>query len=202
MTGATPGPAVTRDPTRARILDAARELFGSQGFDSTTVRQIATRVGIRDAALYHHFRSKREILNAVWDIPNRGVAAFKADGPLNRRRLDQIMNRAITFIAQNDNFQRLTYREILGGDQTALALRQRNRSVLRLTLYEHLCTIHNDDEADIRTEAILAFLTGVTIMGQIRQGQDYKAHSQGRAYMAKVRSTAARLAFEPMAGTG
>lgn len=189
--------APVRDDTRTRILDAARELFGSQGFDSTTVRQIAKRVGIRDAALYHHFRSKREILNAVWDIPNGGVTAFKANGPLTRRRLDQVMRASIDFIAKNDNFQRLTYREILGGDQTALALRQQNRSALRLTVYEHLRTIHEDEEANIRTEAILAFLTGVTILGQIQQGQAYGEYASRPTHLRKVCDTAADLAFGP-----
>ena len=184
-----------RDPTRTRILDAARELFGAQGFDSTTVRQIATRVGIRDAALYHHFKSKREILNAVWDIPNGGVAAFKAQGPLTRARLDEIVRASVDFIAKNDNFQRLTYREILGGDQTALALRQQNRAVLRLTVYEHLRTIHDEAEAEIRTEGILALLTGATLSGQVQHGQRYGSVAGSRRYVTRVCDAAAHLAF-------
>jgi AcrR family transcriptional regulator len=47
---------------RAEILDAAAELFVSQGLAATTTRQIAERVGIRQASLYHHFAGKAEIL--------------------------------------------------------------------------------------------------------------------------------------------
>jgi AcrR family transcriptional regulator len=47
---------------RAQILDAAAELFVSQGLAATTTRQIADRVGIRQASLYYHFAGKDEIL--------------------------------------------------------------------------------------------------------------------------------------------
>lgn len=47
---------------RAEILDAAAELFVSQGIAATTTRQIAERVGIRQASLYYYFAGKDEIL--------------------------------------------------------------------------------------------------------------------------------------------
>ena len=47
---------------REEILDAAAELFISQGFAMTTTRQIAARVGIRQASLYYYFAGKDEIL--------------------------------------------------------------------------------------------------------------------------------------------
>ena len=47
---------------RAEILDAAAELFVSQGPAATTTRQIADRVGIRQASLYYYFAGKDEIL--------------------------------------------------------------------------------------------------------------------------------------------
>lgn len=47
---------------RTEILDAAAELFVSQGLAATTTRQIAERVGIRQASLYYYFAGKDEIL--------------------------------------------------------------------------------------------------------------------------------------------
>ena len=47
---------------RAEILNAAAELFVSQGLAATTTRQIAERVGIRQASLYYYFAGKDEIL--------------------------------------------------------------------------------------------------------------------------------------------
>jgi AcrR family transcriptional regulator len=56
-------PASNADvPPREEILDAAAGLFVSQGLAATTTRQIAGRVGIRQASLYYHFTGKDEIL--------------------------------------------------------------------------------------------------------------------------------------------
>ena len=51
--------------TRARILDAALELFSEHGFEGTTLQQIADRLGFTKAALYYHFRSKDDLLQAL-----------------------------------------------------------------------------------------------------------------------------------------
>ena len=51
--------------TRERILDAALELFVAQGYDGTSLRQIAEQLGVTKAALYYHFESKEDILRAL-----------------------------------------------------------------------------------------------------------------------------------------
>jgi AcrR family transcriptional regulator len=48
--------------TRERILAVANDLFTEQGYEGTSLREIAVRLGITKAALYYHFRSKDEIL--------------------------------------------------------------------------------------------------------------------------------------------
>lgn len=52
------------DP-RAQLLDAAAELFVSQGYAKTSTREIAEAVGIRQASLYYHFSGKDAILAEV-----------------------------------------------------------------------------------------------------------------------------------------
>lgn len=47
---------------RGRLLDAAVELFGSGGYDTTTAAQIAARAGLTKTTLFRHFADKREIL--------------------------------------------------------------------------------------------------------------------------------------------
>ena len=47
------------------IIDAAAELFSSQGYDGTSIRDIAARVGLLPGSIYHHFPSKEEIYVAV-----------------------------------------------------------------------------------------------------------------------------------------
>ncbi|MGU3433283.1 TetR/AcrR family transcriptional regulator [Actinomycetes bacterium M1A6_2h] len=60
--GARKRPGAT---ARDEILDAAAELFTTQGFTNTSTRAIADAVGIRQASLYHHFGTKDDILAAL-----------------------------------------------------------------------------------------------------------------------------------------
>jgi AcrR family transcriptional regulator len=50
---------------REEILDAAAELFTTQGYANTSTRRIADAVGVRQASLYHHFATKDDILDAL-----------------------------------------------------------------------------------------------------------------------------------------
>ena len=47
---------------RERILDVALELFNAQGYDKTSLREIAERLGVTKAALYYHFERKEDLL--------------------------------------------------------------------------------------------------------------------------------------------
>ncbi len=51
--------------TKQEILEASLELFSVQGFEATSISQIAGTVGIRKASLYSHFESKQAILDAI-----------------------------------------------------------------------------------------------------------------------------------------
>lgn len=53
------------DSPRGRVLRAAAYLFHIQGYSRTTVREIAQVVGIQSGSLFHHFKSKEDILCAV-----------------------------------------------------------------------------------------------------------------------------------------
>jgi len=48
--------------TRTRIQEVALELFAARGYDQTSLREIADRLGVTKAALYYHFKTKEEIL--------------------------------------------------------------------------------------------------------------------------------------------
>ena len=51
--------------TKQEILEASLDLFSVQGFEATSISQIADAVGIRKASLYSHFESKQAILDAI-----------------------------------------------------------------------------------------------------------------------------------------
>jgi len=51
--------------TKQKILDTALELFSTKGYKATTVRDIAGEIGIKQSALYNHFKNKDEILETL-----------------------------------------------------------------------------------------------------------------------------------------
>ena len=56
-----------RGNTKEQILDAALDLFSVQGYEATSIAQIADAVGLRKASLYSHFASKQDILDTLVD---------------------------------------------------------------------------------------------------------------------------------------
>ena len=53
------------EPVEEEILAAARELFRTQGFSATSTREIAASAGLRQPTLFHYFKNKAAILNAI-----------------------------------------------------------------------------------------------------------------------------------------
>ena len=51
---------------RARVLDAAVDLFARQGYDATSVAEVVTRAGVAKGGFYHHFASKEALLYEVY----------------------------------------------------------------------------------------------------------------------------------------
>jgi AcrR family transcriptional regulator len=65
--------------TRQRILDAAVDFFYEYGYEKASLQNIADQVGLTKAALYHHFKSKEEILYTIIEkYTNQLVFALKS----------------------------------------------------------------------------------------------------------------------------
>jgi AcrR family transcriptional regulator len=64
-TGRRPGASGTREA----ILRSAREAFGEQGYDKTTIRDVARRAGVDPALVHHYFGSKPDLFTAALDLP-------------------------------------------------------------------------------------------------------------------------------------
>ncbi len=89
--------ALTHDAasTRERILDVALELFSDQGYDGTSLREIAERLGVTKAALYYHFASKEDILMALHMRLHefgKDAMAQLGDEPLTLERWAEILD--------------------------------------------------------------------------------------------------------------
>jgi AcrR family transcriptional regulator len=64
-TGRRPGASGTREA----ILNAAREAFGEQGYEKTTIRDVAGRAGVDPALVHHYFGRKPDLFTAAMDLP-------------------------------------------------------------------------------------------------------------------------------------
>lgn len=80
-------PAGRRERTRARLLACALDLFERQGFEATTVAQIATAAGVTEMTFFRHFASKdRLVVDDPYDpfIAAAVAAQPRTLGPLAR----------------------------------------------------------------------------------------------------------------------
>lgn len=99
------------DSPRGRILRAAAYLFHEQGYAATTVRELATMVGIQSGSLFHHFKSKDDILLGVMEEAIR----------YNTARMEQAAQ-ASTTQAKIQALVRAELESINGNTGTAMAV--------------------------------------------------------------------------------
>jgi len=110
-----------RGSTRERILDVALDLFIEQGYDKTSLREIADCLGFTKAALYYHFERKEDILLAlhlrlhslVPDVLER-LGQYDAASPdvdtwsvLIDHFIDQVLSNRKLFLLHERNFTAL-----------------------------------------------------------------------------------------------
>lgn len=77
--------AERRAATTEAILTAARRLFGTQGFAATTMDEIASGAGVAKGAVYHHFKTKEAVFEAVFDLVSRDLVA-EIDGAVRAEK--------------------------------------------------------------------------------------------------------------------
>jgi AcrR family transcriptional regulator len=65
--------------TRAHLIDTARQMFGTDGYERTSIDAILRESGVAKGALYHHFPSKEALFDAVLDRVVADLAAEAAD---------------------------------------------------------------------------------------------------------------------------
>lgn len=95
----------------------ATRLFGERGYEGASMGDLAERVGLRKASLFHHFSSKEALYGAVLgelvlDVQNAVVTAATSDGSF-AERLDALSDALTTALAKTPNAARLLVREAM-----------------------------------------------------------------------------------------
>jgi AcrR family transcriptional regulator len=133
-----PQAGAEQNSTRERILDIALDLFTEQGYEKTSLRQIAERLGFSKAAIYYHFASKEDILMALhMRLHEFGLGALSRIDPAEMTPADFV-----------NLLERLT--DQILGHRALFVLHERNRAALEELHRDHHDAAHEDLELVFR----------------------------------------------------
>ena len=101
-----------RHDTRARIQRVAVELFSEQGYDKTSLREIAERLDVTKAALYYHFKSKEDIVRSlVEDYMGQvdALIAWAKTLPRTPETRSEILSKYVQIVADGSDVFRMLH---------------------------------------------------------------------------------------------
>lgn len=129
------------EPTIHEIRRVALEMFATRGYDSTSIREVANAVGIRGASMYHHFRSKEEIL---WDLTDTALEELHSSWTEARDALTthDPIDALRAFVGANVRFhaERRTAASLVNAQLNRLNAEHYDLAVARRAAYEHELT--------------------------------------------------------------
>jgi len=105
---------------RDRILAVAGRLFAERGYDQTSVRDIAAELGVANPSLYHHFASKRELLEELLREPMERIQAAVAEAAQldGETRIRRLLHGLLEALEVHEGIA-LTALDVAGGPATA-----------------------------------------------------------------------------------
>ncbi len=121
--------------SRAKLLNAAKQLFAARGFSAASLSEIAAAAGLRKSSLYHHFATKEALYIAVLeklsgDIRDLFIAVQQEAGSYSQR-LEQVTNRVFDYLENNVEAAQILARDMLNEGPF---MRQQGRQAFRETL--------------------------------------------------------------------
>ena len=121
---------------RAEILTAAAELFRARGYRATTLEELARRLGISKKTLYGHFRSKEDLLAAIFHrtmtLVEDGLAAIRASRVAPAEQVREVIRHQVRTVVAEQAFLTVFFAE-----ETNLPGRLRRAIVRRKARYDH-----------------------------------------------------------------
>ncbi|RTH04927.1 TetR/AcrR family transcriptional regulator [Thermus scotoductus] len=174
--------------TRNRILEEAARLFTEKGYEATSVQDLAEALGLSKAALYHHFRSKEEVLyeislQALEGLCRQGERALSEPDP--KVALLRFMEGHARFFEENRPFfvAMLQGLQSLSPEKRAvtIALRDRYEGMLRSILERGMALgVFRPLDVGLTARAILSLLNWM--IRWFRPGGPLRAEEVARFY--------------------
>lgn len=150
--------------TRQRILDAAEGLFGESGYDNTSLRDVAERVGIKEPGIYNHFRNKealyRDVLTRALQ-PLADVISETLNSGLNERVLQDLPGKITDLLSEHPAMPGLFHQALSGksGDAGQVAMEDWLQRLFAQgeSLWEALSVDPASDQKRITLKMIMMF---------------------------------------------
>jgi TetR/AcrR family transcriptional regulator len=108
------------EDTRARVLQAAQELFAEKGFSGTSLALISQRCGISDGLILHHFQSKknlyRQVLETLAGRYTQELVQPQGEAASPQEMMQQTLAASFNFWKQDSAYQRISLWAYLEGE--------------------------------------------------------------------------------------
>jgi AcrR family transcriptional regulator len=179
-----------REETRRRLTRAAQRLFAEQGFERTTVDEIAAAAGLSRRTFFHHFEAKEDVVLSRFDDIERALLDAIRTAPLAMPILE-VAERAVLAALNQLDADEAQLIERLKRDTPALRVRDRGKyERLEHAIAGALAERVGADTVELRTRLDAMLLTGVLRVGH--EGFSDAAAS-GTSFEAHVRQVVATL---------
>ena len=101
-----------REESRRAIIEQALALFGTRGYDATSMKAIAEAAGMSPGLIYHYFDGKERLLHAIFEesMADVGATFAAADrAPTPERRIEALLRACAHTLREHLPFWRLSY---------------------------------------------------------------------------------------------
>jgi AcrR family transcriptional regulator len=199
----TPGDRVSPDPVEAvvvtdrreQILQTAQKLFAEKGFRGTSLNDVANRLGFRQQAVYHYFRSKEEILYELIDRAGQAIATsaqltMDTDTP-PADKLAEIVRNHVRQLLNNIDIFRIQFSELF-------KLRGDRADGLRRDMLDYVRDVADVIEAGQRAGTFVEVpptTQALLILGMCNGITDWYGSAQPTLSVEEIADDAARMAL-------
>jgi len=166
-----------------QILEVARDLIFAEGFSNFTIREVASRVGISEAAIYRHFKSKEELmlalLEALFAPWREAIDKLVAEKLSFARKLEELFHLHLHHLLNERLNPVLFFSEAINPqNQKLLAVMRQNLSYLGQAVAAMVVSalqkkqIRPDVHADALVAAVLGLLQTSVIRWTLQRSTD------------------------------
>jgi AcrR family transcriptional regulator len=174
-----------RETTRLRILDAARELFACDGVEATSVRSIADRCGLTDAAIYYYYPAKQDILDALLVPPSIRPLSALGESKAARAALINQLADFFSSWAENADLLRVLLREGLEGNPATMTFSSEIKDAVEAQLDSAVRRLFGSEFPQL-PHAICMLLCGLMYDTLLACGDDFAAFVEQPAFRRRV----------------